>query len=228
LQQKQDEVLDQQARLQTAQRSKMSLDRDLNNAQTELDTLAGKSKREQTQLKRQSLELEQASVSTQTKHQFVIIAPQAGIVTAIQVDPGQMVTNQTLLTILPAHAQLEAQLYVPSRAAGFIKVGQQVQIRYAAYPYQKFGQYQGKVQEVSRTALSAAELPAQLGTATTSGNSEGMYRVRVLLGQQAITAYGKPQKLNAGMQLEADILQDRRTLIEWVLEPIYSLFGKVV
>lgn len=219
-------MLDQQARLQTTQRNRLTLLRDLGSAQTELDTLATKGQREQTQLRRQALELEQASVATQAKRQFVITAPQAGTITAIQTEPGQVATNQTLLTILPANAQLEAQLFVPSRAAGFIEKGQPVQIRYAAYPYQKFGQHLGKVLDVSRTALIAAELPPQLGATNTAGNSEGMYRVRVLLDQQHILTYGKQQSLNAGMQLEADILQEQRTLLEWVLEPLYSLRGK--
>jgi membrane fusion protein len=51
--------------------------------------------------------------------------------------------------------------------------------------------------------------------------------VTVRLAQQAITAYGKPEQLKPGMLLEADVLGEKRRLIEWVFEPLYSLKGKV-
>ncbi|HEY8027641.1 MAG TPA: HlyD family efflux transporter periplasmic adaptor subunit [Burkholderiaceae bacterium] len=224
LQQKQDEMLDQQSRLQVLQRSRLGVARDLSNAQGELATLPSKNQRDQNQLERQSQELEEQTVSTQAHRQFYLTAPQAGTVTAILADPGQMAGNQTLLTILPANANLEAQLYVPSRAVGFIESGQKVSIRFAAYPYQKFGQYQGVVQDVSRTALAPGDIPAGLADAA---NNDGMYRVRVALNKQTVTAYGKAQGLTAGMHLDADILQDRRSLLEWVFEPLYSLKGKL-
>jgi membrane fusion protein len=57
--------------------------------------------------------------------------------------------------------------------------------------------------------------------------SEPLYRITVNLAAQAVTAYGQPQMLQAGMSLDADILQERRRLYEWVLEPLYSLTGKL-
>ncbi|MFM9437776.1 membrane fusion protein [Janthinobacterium sp. CG_23.3] len=227
LQQKNDELLDQQGRLQSAQRSRLGLLRELGNTQSELAALAGKSAREQTQLGRQVLELEQQSLSTQARRRFLVTAPQAGTVTAILAEPGHSAGNQTLLTILPAGAVLEAQLYVPSRAVGFIEAGQKVSIRYAAFPYQKFGQHEGRVTEVSRSALLAQDMPAQLVASEIGAAREGMYRVRVALARQSISSYGKAQALSAGMQLDADVLQDRRSLLEWLLEPVYSLKGKV-
>jgi membrane fusion protein len=52
--------------------------------------------------------------------------------------------------------------------------------------------------------------------------------VTVKLDKQAITAYGKPQALVAGMVLDADIKQDTRRLIEWIFEPIYAIKGKIL
>lgn len=222
LQQKQDEWIDQQGRLQTMQRSRTALLRDLTNVQTELATLPGKQQREQNQLLRQTLELDQQSLAAETRRQFLITAPQAGTVSAILADPGQTATNQTLLTIIPANAQLEAQLFVPSRAAGFIQPGQTVLLRYAAYPFQKFGQHRGRVSEISRTVIPQGELPVGFGT-----QNESLYRIRVQLDSQTILAYGKHQVLSAGMQLDADILQESRSLFDWLLDPLYTLKGNL-
>ena len=69
--------------------------------------------------------------------------------------------------------------------------------------------------QVERSPMSETGPSAELGAAP-------VYRVTVSLPTQAIAVYGKSQQFEAGMTLEADILQDRRTLIEWVLDPLLS------
>ncbi|HWW72531.1 MAG TPA: HlyD family secretion protein, partial [Duganella sp.] len=119
--------------------------------------------------------------------------------------------------IVPAGSPLQAQLSVPSRAIGFIRPDQVVQLRYQAYPYQKFGHARGVVRSVTRSTLA---------TDATAGR-EASYRVVVTLAEQNIRAYGQPQALQTGMLLEADILHEQRHLYEWVLDPLYSLTGRM-
>lgn len=76
--------------------------------------------------------------------------------------------------------------------------------------------------------MSPGELPAQLaGLASLYGATEPVYRIVVSLTRQAVTAYGQPIALQPGMQLEADVIIERRRLIEWVLDPLYTLTGKL-
>ena len=124
--------------------------------------------------------------------------------------------------LLPNNAKLQANLYLPSRAYGIVLKDMEVLLRYPAYPYQKFGQYAGRVSEIGRTALVGDELRA-VGQV----NNEPFYRVTVLLDSQWVMAYGKPIVLQDGLQVEADILIDTRKLYEWVLEPLYSVTGKL-
>jgi membrane fusion protein len=123
------------------------------------------------------------------------------------------------MSLLPKGSRLQAQLLVPSAAVGFIEPGDSVLLRYQAYPYQKFGHHRGKVIRVSRSAIAPAGGDGQ--------SAEPYYRVLVALDEQSITAYGKQEPLRPGMRLDADILGERRKLYEWVLEPLYSLRGKV-
>jgi len=112
---------------------------------------------------------------------------------------------------------------------GFVRPQQAVQLRYQAFPYQKFGHHGGRVLQVSRTPLQAAELAglplpeAMKDTAT----AEPLYRITVVLEQQAVQAYGRPHALAPGMQLDADVMLDRRRLIEWIFEPLLSVTGRV-
>ncbi|MDP0864417.1 hypothetical protein Q8F77_28570, partial [Klebsiella pneumoniae] len=72
-----------------------------------------------------------------------------------------------------------------------------------------------------------AELSSMVGGVPGLGqDGEQLYRLRVTLDDQAVTAYGQPRPLQSGMLLDADIFQFTRRLYEWVLEPPYSLTGK--
>jgi membrane fusion protein len=102
-------------------------------------------------------------------------------------------------------------------------------LRYAAYPYQKFGMGKGEVTEVSRSPYVVQELPTHIA-ATLGALSQGgdpVYRVTVSIKDQAVQAYGLAHTLKAGMLAEADVVQDTRRLWEWVLEPVFSLSERV-
>jgi membrane fusion protein len=102
-----------------------------------------------------------------------------------------------------------------------------VLLRYQAYPYQKFGHYEGVLAHVSRSAMNPSELPAQLvGLTSVVGTDEPVYRVTVSLTKQTVMAYGQPMPLQPGMQLDADVVIETRKLIEWVLDPLFALTGK--
>lgn len=169
--------------------------------------------------------LEQEQVQVQADGTLVVTAPVTGTVATALTKPGQAAqSGQPLMSILPGNGNLEAELVVPSAAIGFIAPGNTVLLRYRAYPYQKFGHYPGHVARISRSTLNTSELASLAGK---SESGQPYYRVTVALASQNITAYGKPELLKPGMELEADILGERRRLIEWVFEPVYSLKGKL-
>ena len=104
---------------------------------------------------------------------------------------------------------------MPSHAVGFIEPGDRVLLRYQAYPHQKFGHQAGRILRLSRSATLAP------------GATEPHYRAVVALDAQTVTAFGRQEPLRPGMVLEADILGERRKLYEWLLEPLYSLRGRI-
>ena len=108
-----------------------------------------------------------------------------------------------------------------------MKPGQKVFLRYQAYSYQKFGQSEGTVREVSRAALRPDELAVPGAAITAGAATEPLFRVRVKLDRQTVTAYGAEQPLKAGAVLEASIVLERRRLFEWVLEPLYTITGRI-
>lgn len=222
MQQKQDELLEARNQLAATQRNLIALARDLNTARLDLAASELKRANNGAAIERQISELEQQLTEADTQRVVVLTAPADGTVTTILAEVGQAANpGAPLLSILPAGAELEAHLLVPTRAAGFIKPRQEVALRYQAFPYQRFGHYLGEVTAIGRTVIQPNEsnlpLPVQ----------EPVYLVTVRLPVQQVRAYGQDLPLQAGMALDADVHVDRRRLIEWVFDPILSVSGRV-
>ena len=227
---KTEEVLGVQAQLQSLSRQRAAHLREIGTLEAQRRELPLRTQAAIGEIERDLASLAQESAETEAKQRIVIRAPQDGVVTAVLAEPGHSVSPAAALaSLLPADAKLQAQLFAPSSAVGFVRANQAVQLRYQAFPYQKFGHHAGQVLQVSRTPLQAAELaglPLPEWLKSTPG-AEPLYRITVALDQQAVQAYGQAQPLAAGMQLEADVLLDRRRLIEWIFEPLLSVTGRV-
>jgi len=219
----------QALRLQTLERTQANLERERLTLAGELEELPLRSPMQIAEIDRAVATLDQEIAEAEARRQIVITAPQDGTVTALQAELGGSASPATpLLSIIPQGSKLEAQLFSPSRAIGFVRPGQKVLLRYQPFPYQKFGFYEGVVASVSEAALNPADLPQQnAGLTSLYSTGEPIYRITVSLASQTATAYGEPVRLQPGMQLEADVLLETRRLIEWVLDPLYTLTGKV-
>lgn len=226
IKQQESHALSWQGEMQALQRQAIAVRRTVAQLRQALQELPGEARASEAGLVRDIAQLEQEQVETRARGALTINAPVAGSVSAQLVKPGQAVqAGQPLLSLLPREDGLEAELLVPSRAIGFIEPGDAVLLRYQAFPYQKFGHHRGRVARISRSALASGELGALTGNAQAR---EPYYRVTVSLARQAVTAFGKEEPLRPGMLLDADILDERRRLIEWVFEPLYSLRGRIV
>ena len=226
-QQKQEDWIEQSSRLESMAREQVRMQRELVARQDELSSLRAKHQNQISQLERSVSSVNQQLTESEAKRRLVIRAPESGTATAVVANVGTAVEgSRPLVSIMPTGATLQAYLFAPSRAVGFVREGVPVRLRYQAYPYQKFGQASGRVESVSRTALPASEIFTMGNPSSNNQNSEPYYRITVALERQSITAYGKQQPLQAGMLLDADIMLERRRLYEWVLEPLLSLTGK--
>lgn len=220
--------LDQDMRLLTLGREQMAIKRELLGLQAERQGLPFKSQEKSSVLERDVATLEQELAAAEAEREIIVTAAQAGTVTALRAERGSSVdTTIPLLSIVPEGSLLTAQLFVPSSAIGFIRPGQEVLLRYGAFPYQKFGHHKGAVVSVSRSTVTPNELGSRLaGVTSLLRGDQPVYIVTVSLARQSVTAYGKALPLQPGMQLQADVLIETRSLIEWVFDPLYTLTGR--
>lgn len=166
--------------------------------------------------------LQQQQAEMDSRGQLLLRAPINGKVTNLIAKLGTTVKQQMpLATIVPEDSALIAILLVPTRAFGFVEPGQQTRIRFDAFPYQRFGLFDGEVLAAAKSILIPGEVEMPINI------QEPVYRVEVALGKQEIRAYGNHVPLQPGMTLSADIVLEERSLISWLFEPILSLKGRV-
>jgi membrane fusion protein len=222
-----EEVLNVKAQLQGLERQRTGRLREIATLQAQRRELPLQAQAAQGAIERDLAALAQQAAENEARQRVVVRAPQDGVISGLVAEPGQnVVPTVALASLLPADARLQAHLFAPSSAIGFVRANQPVQLRYQAFPYQKFGHQSGEVVQVSRAPLQASELGGLAPVALGAG-AEPLYRITVALDHQSVAAYGQAQALAPGMQLEADVLLDRRRLIEWLFEPVLGIAGRV-
>jgi membrane fusion protein len=221
LRQKMDEVTDQEIKLQALKRQRGQVERDLGAARMEEPSIQLRARAQVEQVERQISELKQGMSQVEAQRETVIRAPMAGVVTNVAVNRGQSVAADTpLVTVLPKGSGMHVELLVPTRAIGFLKPGQEVVLRYEAFPYERFGQYHGVITEIGRNVWTSGERVGPLQA------REPVYRVDVALESQTVAALGQELPLRPGMLVNADLLLEKRSILEWIFEPVLRLKGR--
>ena len=160
---------------------------------------------------------EQRIAEVNGRRAYIIRAPIAGRVSSLQASVGQAADPRRLqLQIVPSGSVLQAELFIPARAIGFVEPGQNVRLLYDAFPYQHYGTYRGQIIRVSQTILAGSDISVPF---TLEGP---VYRAIVALDRPDIDAYGKQIALQPDMLLKADIILEKRTLVDWILNPLLS------
>ena len=224
VQQKQDDARDQAVRLQGMLRARATLAGDLATAQADVPVAQNRTRQQLEQMDQRISETTQqiaelaGRLERDVSRDMVITAPIDGVVTNIGPARGQTVANDTqVATILPKDDRLHAELLVPTRAIGFVHIGERVTLRYEAFPYERFGQYRGQVESVGKDIWTQGQTVGPLSA------HEPVYRIVVGLDRQQIASGDDAFPLRAGMVASADLLMERRTLLEWLFQPIIQL-----
>ncbi|WP_288740489.1 efflux RND transporter periplasmic adaptor subunit [uncultured Rheinheimera sp.] len=221
LEQQQDQHLMLQQQLAEVQTLAQSIRQQQIQWEHQRQTLPVDLQRQLQQLKAEQLQFEQQKTELMARGEVLLTAPVSGRVTNLVVAQGQQLQgSQVLMQLLPEAGVLYAQLLVPTRAFGFIQPGQTTWLRFDAFPYQRFGLYQGEVSQLSKAVLMAQDPDSPVRI------QEPVYQVQVRLNQQFIEAYGEQLPLQAGMLLNADIVLEQRSVLSWLLEPLVSLKGR--
>jgi membrane fusion protein len=218
VQRRQTQVLEQRQALSALQQNASAKDNELSEARFSLTQLPTVIEQNLQRVRSDLSATEQRMSEIQGRRAYVIRAPTAGRVSTLQATVGQSADPQRLqLELVPEGVPLQAELFVPTRAIGFIEVGQSVRIMYDAFPYQHFGTYGGQVMRVAQTIVTSSDVTGPVALHAPA------YRVTVALDQPHVEANGRTVMLQPDILLSADIILERRSLLDWLLSPLRSM-----
>ncbi len=220
LQTKQDERAEQVVKLETLRRSDAALVRELAQARSELPLLQTATRTKLATLDRDAASLAQSSREDASRRAYDVTAAAEAIVERVIATPGQTVSaGAPLMRLQGGTGQLQTDIFVPTRAAGFLRTGQAVRLAVDAFPFERYGHINATVGEIGRVVLVPGEsgVPAQI--------KEPAFRVRATLANTCVEAYGERYPLKNGLTAQADIALDQRPLYRWIVEPILRLRG---
>lgn len=195
--------------LQALENARANILSDISDIKSQISLLPTSQTQAELTVQSQISGIEQRMITNDADTESVVRSPVSGTIAALSARRGQQTySDRVALTILPEGASLEAELFVPTRAIGFVKPGQRVRLLYDAFPYQKFGFYDGQISEVSKAVVQHPQA------------GEAVFVVRVSLEKQHILASGEQVPLQSGMSLAADLILEDRKIWEWVFDPI--------
>jgi multidrug efflux pump subunit AcrA (membrane-fusion protein) len=208
----------------TLQEEVQSANNDLEDARADLARLAddGRARDLEYQDGRRTLEesMETARIRIEamardlqdlTDSGLAVTAPCRGTVLRLAVSAAGALVREgdTVSEIACAGTRLQAEFMVPQSGLPQVRPGQQVKLRYDAFPYQRYGVRFGKLRWVGPTGVGAQD--------------GGNFRAVVDLDQDSIRVRGQNRALQAGMQGLADVVVGRRSLVSFAVEPIRAL-----
>jgi len=220
------EALEEEAKLASIDRTRLDTQRELATVRAQASQIPLQTRREQSESQRDMDEVQQLLDESELQREVSVRAASDGTVAAVLVDAGQTVKEAgELANLIPLGAMLEAELYLPSRAVGNLHEGQAVQLRFEAYPFEKYGLFPGRLRSVSLSPVSSTELAAGLAPPPeATGTARSLYRARVSVDLDALRSRtGSALPLKPGMLLNASVALEHRSLVEWALAPLLGV-----
>jgi hemolysin D len=161
----------------------------------------------ETEEKIKGLEVELAR-NVEAKQKTVVVAPVAGAVTYINsLRPGRyLAANDIAATLYPNDEPLMAEVWIPNESIRRVRPSLIVSMKLKAYPFQQFGLLPGRVVSVDPDV-----------------NEAGAYRAWIKPLRLTLDGAHGPEKMRTGLVLTAEIVVDRRSILDVLLDPLRRL-----
>lgn len=175
------------------------------------DKIKQKRDLQQSELSRDLAELRRQRALASIDRRSLVIAPVSGTVASINAAVGEHILEKTFLTILPGAGLLDIELVVSERDVMFMNKGDQVWIRYAAVPYQQYGDFPGRV-----TSIGQIPIIDTLATNDTTPHYKVIVSTESLISPPSVAGI----RFFPGFQVEVALTGESKRIVNWLVDPI--------
>lgn len=228
-----DQLINQVARYYQQQNNLLSLSGQneqnslqITNLDNQIQTQAAEFDNRIYQMELQRYDLKKELLNTDLSGEVIIRSLSDGKIDSLSVTVGQMVNvGDSLLQVIPqsiTHYYLV--IWVPNEAIPYITIGDRLNIRYEAFPAEKFGQFSATVEIISKTPASKQEMLTYQGAPrNTQSSAIPYYKVIVKPEKQVIAYHNKTMSLENGMKAQSTLFLEERKIYQWMISPFYDM-----
>ncbi|MDU7882275.1 MAG: HlyD family secretion protein [Klebsiella michiganensis] len=161
---------------------------------------------------------------------LIIKATTNGKIESLAVTKGQMVENGSSLAQIKPTGDIEYYLilWLPNNTIPYVKPGDTINIRYDAFPADKFGQFPGKVISISSVPASRQEMAEYTNVNNGTSQQElALYKAIIKIKDKTFSYNGKTLTLSNGLKAQAVVFLEERPLYMWMFTPFYKMTQSV-
>jgi len=199
----------------------------ITNLQSELSTKATDFDNQISQYQYQRSDLNRQLAEVDAGGTLFINAPSDGKIDSLSVTQGQMVNaGDSLAQLVPSSSDAYSLLlWLPNSSLPYVNPGDSINIRYEAFPFEKFGQFPGKIMSISSVPASTQEMSSynNVPRLPSGGTNQPYYKVLVALDNNQFSYQGKTLSLSSGMKAESTLFLEKRPIYQWMLSPYYDI-----
>ncbi|MFA3734047.1 HlyD family secretion protein [Klebsiella pneumoniae] len=169
-------------------------------------------------------------VESNAKGNAIIKATTEGRIESLSVTKGQMVDNGSSLAQIKPTGNIEYYLilWLPNNSIPYVKPGDVINIRYDAFPSDKFGQFPGEVISISSVPAARQEMSEYTNVSNGTNQQElALYKTIVKIKNKTFSYNGKTLKLSNGLKARAVVFLEKRPLYMWMFTPFYKMSQSV-
>lgn len=160
----------------------------------------------------------------------IIKATTDGRIESLAVTKGQMIDKGSSLAQIKPTGNVEyfLILWLPNNSVPYVKPGDTINIRYDAFPADKFGQFPGEVLSISSVPASRQEMSEYTNVTNGTNQQElALYKAIVKINHKSFNYKDKTLTLSNGLKAEAVVFLENRPLYMWMFTPFYKISQSV-
>ncbi|MBZ7472859.1 HlyD family secretion protein [Klebsiella grimontii] len=220
----------QQSTYQSLISQRMQLESQLTQLKSDIVTKAADFDNQISNQKNQINDYKNQRVESNANGNLVIKATSDGKIESVAVTVGQMVDKgSSLAQIKPTNnVEFFLILWLPNNAIPYVKIGDTVNIRYDAFPADKFGQFPGKIISISSVPASRQEMAEYTNVASGPNQQElALYKAIIKIENNKFIYKDQALELSNGLKAQAIVFLEERPLYMWMFTPFYKISQSV-